>query len=93
VNYRAAFLTAVPSGSVDADSTSNASSIFVDASASYNLNEHIKLIAEVSNITNETNRLTVDTTRPLRHTSAKVLAPAPARPRQCTLACGRFSSC
>ena len=63
VNYRAAFLTAVPSGSVDADSTSNASSIFVDASASYNLNEHIKLIAEVSNVTNETNRLTVDTVR------------------------------
>jgi TonB-dependent receptor len=63
VNYRAAFLTAVPSGSVDADSTSNASSIFVDASASYNVNDHIKLIAEVSNITNETNRLTVDTVR------------------------------
>ncbi|WP_380783680.1 TonB-dependent receptor [Sphingomonas sp. R86520] len=63
VNYRAAFLTAVPSGSVDADSTSNASSIFVDASASYNFNEHIKLIAEVSNVTNETNRLTVDTVR------------------------------
>ncbi len=63
VNYRAAFLTAVPSGSVDADSTSNASSIFVDASASYNINDHIKLIAEVSNITNETNRLTVDTVR------------------------------
>lgn len=63
LNYRAAFLTAVPSGSVDADSTSNASSIFVDASASYNLSENIKLIAEVSNITNETNRLTVDTVR------------------------------
>ncbi|MGH6615951.1 TonB-dependent receptor [Sphingomonas sp.] len=63
VNYRAAFLTAVPSGSVDADSTSNASSIFVDASASYNINDNIKLIAEVSNITNETNRLTVDTVR------------------------------
>jgi TonB-dependent receptor len=63
VNYRSAFLTAVPSGSVDADSTSNASSIFIDASASYNVNDHIKLIAEVSNITNETNRLTVDTVR------------------------------
>nr|WP_276046711.1 TonB-dependent receptor [Sphingomonas sp. GC_Shp_1] len=63
VNYRSAFLTAVPSGSVDADSTSNASSIFVDASASYALNDNIKLIAEVSNITNETNRLTVDTVR------------------------------
>ncbi|MFS0772774.1 TonB-dependent receptor [Sphingomonas sp. 1P08PE] len=63
LNYRAGFLTAVPSGSVDADSSANASSIFVDASASYNLNEHIKLIAEVSNITNETNRLTVDSIR------------------------------
>ncbi|WP_022686419.1 TonB-dependent receptor [Sphingomonas phyllosphaerae] len=63
VNYRSGFLTAVPSGSVDADSTSNASSIFVDASASYNLTENIKLIAEVTNITNETNRLTVDTLR------------------------------
>ncbi|VVS96468.1 conserved exported hypothetical protein [Sphingomonas sp. EC-HK361] len=63
VNYRSAFLTAVPSGSVDADSTANASSIFVDASASYNINDNVKLIAEVSNITNETNRLTVDTVR------------------------------
>ncbi|SEN03891.1 TonB-dependent receptor [Sphingomonas gellani] len=63
VNYRSAFLTAVPSGSVDADSTSNSSSIFVDASASYAINDNIKLIAEVSNITNETNRLTVDTVR------------------------------
>lgn len=63
VNYRAGFLTAVPSGSVDADSSANASSIFVDASASYNINENIKLIAEVSNITNETNRLTVDSVR------------------------------
>lgn len=63
VNYRSSFLTAVPSGSVDADSTSNASSIFVDASASYNLTENVKLIAEVQNITNETNRLTVDTVR------------------------------
>ena len=63
VNYRAAFLTAVPSGSVDADSTSNASSVFIDASASYNISDNIKLIAEVSNITNETNRLTVDTVR------------------------------
>jgi len=35
----------------------------VDASASYKINEAIKLIAEVSNITNETNRLYTDTTR------------------------------
>lgn len=63
VNYRGAFLTAVPPGSQDADASINSSSIFVDASASYNINENIKLIAEVSNITNETNRLTVDTVR------------------------------
>lgn len=63
VNYRGAFLTAVPPGSQDADASINSSSIFVDASASYNINENIKLIAEVSNITNETNRLTIDTVR------------------------------
>ncbi|MGJ3626684.1 TonB-dependent receptor domain-containing protein [Sphingomonas sp. MMS24-JH45] len=57
--------TAVPPGSQDADASinSSSSSIFVDASASYNINENIKLIAEVSNITNETNRLTIDTVR------------------------------
>ncbi|MGK6320836.1 TonB-dependent receptor [Sphingomonas sp. DT-204] len=62
VNYRAAFLTGVP-GPTDSDANVNASSIFVDASASYNISDNIKLIAEVSNITNETNRLYTDTTR------------------------------
>ncbi len=64
VNYRSSFLTSVPGGgSVDADSLSNASSIFLDASASYNLTDNIKLIAEASNLTNETNRLTADSVR------------------------------
>ncbi|UUL84009.1 TonB-dependent receptor [Sphingomonas qomolangmaensis] len=62
VNYRAGFLTSLP-GPTDSDANGNASSIFVDASASYNLSQNIKLIAEVSNITNETNRLYTDTTR------------------------------
>lgn len=62
INYRAAFLTGVP-GPTDSDANVNASSIFVDASASYNISDKIKLIAEVSNITNETNRLYTDTTR------------------------------
>jgi len=62
INYRAAFLTGVP-GPTDSDANVNASSIFVDASASYNLTDNIKLIAEVQNITNETNRLYTDTTR------------------------------
>ncbi|WP_315760712.1 TonB-dependent receptor [Sphingomonas sp. Y38-1Y] len=64
INYRSSFLTSVPGGgSVDADSLSNSSSIFVDASASYNLTDNIKLIAEASNLTNETNRLTADSVR------------------------------
>ena len=62
VNYRAAFLTGIP-GPTDSDATGNARSVFVDASASYKLSERVKLIAEASNITNETNRLYTDTTR------------------------------
>ncbi|GAA0735163.1 TonB-dependent receptor [Sphingomonas japonica] len=62
VNYRAGFLTGIP-GPTDSDANGNASSVFIDASASYNLTENIKLIAEVSNITNETNRLYTDTVR------------------------------
>jgi iron complex outermembrane recepter protein len=37
--------------------------IFVDASASYNLNDHVKLIAEAQNLTNERTRLYVDSKR------------------------------
>lgn len=62
VNYRSKFLTGIP-GPTDSDATGNASSIFVDASASYSLTDNIKLIAEASNITNETNRLYTDTVR------------------------------
>jgi iron complex outermembrane receptor protein len=62
VNYRSKFLTGIP-GPTDSDATGNASSIFVDASASYSITENIKLIAEASNITNETNRLYTDTVR------------------------------
>lgn len=62
VNYRSGFLTSIP-GPRDSDANGNASSIFVDASASYNITENIKLIAEVQNITNEQNKLYTDTTR------------------------------
>jgi TonB-dependent receptor len=62
VNYRAAFLTGIP-GPTDSDATGNAKSVFVDASASYKVSDNIKLIAEVSNLTNETNRLYTDTIR------------------------------
>ncbi|WP_205412192.1 TonB-dependent receptor [Sphingomonas crusticola] len=62
INYRSSFLTGIP-GPTDSDANGNASSIFVDASASYNISENLKLIAEVTNITNETNRLYTDTVR------------------------------
>ena len=62
VNYRSGFLNNIP-GPVDSDANGAASSIFVDASASYNISENIKLIAEVSNITNEQNKLYTDTNR------------------------------
>lgn len=62
VNYRAGYLTGIP-GPQDSDANGATSSIFVDASASYNINENIKLIAEVSNITNEQNNLYTDTMR------------------------------
>lgn len=62
VNYRSAYLTGIP-GPQDSDANGAAKSVFVDASASYNISENIKLIAEVSNITNEQNNLYTDTTR------------------------------
>lgn len=62
VNYRAAYLTGIP-GPQDSDANGASKTIFVDASASYNLTENIKLIAEVSNITNEQNNLFTDTVR------------------------------
>jgi TonB-dependent receptor len=62
VNYRAAYLTGIP-GPQDSDANGASKSVFLDASASYNLSDKIKLIAEVSNITNEQNNLYTDTTR------------------------------
>ncbi|PSJ39138.1 TonB-dependent receptor [Sphingomonas deserti] len=62
INYRAGYLTGIP-GPADSDANGAASSIFVDASASYNISDNIKLIAEMSNITNEKNKLYTDTVR------------------------------
>lgn len=62
INYRAAYLTGIP-GPQDSDANGAGETIFVDASASYNLSENVKLIAEVSNITNEQNNLFTDTVR------------------------------
>ncbi|MDN4632003.1 TonB-dependent receptor [Sphingomonas sp. PsM26] len=62
VNYRSGYLTSIP-GPQDSDAVGAKKTIFVDASASYNLSDHIKLIAEVSNITNEQNNLYTDSIR------------------------------
>ena len=45
------------------DVRGNDATLYVDASAQYNLNENIKLILEVQNITDEQNRLFIDSTR------------------------------
>jgi iron complex outermembrane recepter protein len=63
INYRSGYYTSIPSGSADSDVTGMRSTIFVDASASYNLNEHVKLIAEAQNLTNERTRIFVDSKR------------------------------
>lgn len=63
LNYRAGYFTSIPSGSADSDVVGMADTIFVDASASYNLTENIKLIAEVQNITNEQTKMYVDSVR------------------------------
>lgn len=62
VNYRAPFIRAIPA-SPGSDVQGNASTIYVDASASYAINENFKLIVEGTNLTDEQNRLYIDSTR------------------------------
>lgn len=62
-NYRSAYLTSVPSGGNDSDVRGILGATFVDASASYKINDNLKLIAEVQNITNARNKLYIDSKR------------------------------
>ncbi|MGF7151677.1 TonB-dependent receptor [Sphingomonas zeicaulis] len=62
VNYRDKFLRGIPA-SPGSDIQGNASTIYVDASASYNINDNIKLIVEATNLTDEQNRLYIDSQR------------------------------
>ena len=62
VNYRDKFLRGIPA-SPGSDVQGNASTIYVDASASYNINDNIKLIVEATNLTDEQNRLYIDSQR------------------------------
>jgi TonB-dependent receptor len=62
-SYRASFNRGIPSGANDSDVRANASTLFVDASASYNLTENVKLIVEAQNLTDERNTLYIDSKR------------------------------
>ncbi|KHL26651.1 TonB-dependent receptor [Croceibacterium mercuriale] len=62
-SYRDRFNRAIPSGANDSDVRANAPTLFVDASASYNLTENLKLILEAQNLTDERNTLYIDSVR------------------------------
>lgn len=61
-NYRDSFIRGIPA-SPGSDLQGNASTVFVDASASYNITDAVKLIIEATNLTDEQNRLYIDSTR------------------------------
>ncbi len=62
-SYRDGYLRAIPSGGNDSDVMGNLATFFVDASASYNVTEKIKLTLEAQNLTDERNTLYVDSVR------------------------------
>lgn len=62
-SYRSGYLRAIPSGGNDSDVLGNKSTFFVDAAASYNLTDSVKIILEAQNLTNERNTLYIDSTR------------------------------
>ncbi|MBT0669369.1 TonB-dependent receptor [Novosphingobium profundi] len=62
VNYRGPFIRGIPA-SPGSDIQGNSSTIYVDASASYAITENFKLIVEGTNLTDEQNRLYIDSTR------------------------------
>ncbi len=61
-NYRGPFIRGIPA-SPGSDLQGNSSTIYVDASASYKINDNFKVILEATNLTDEQNRLYIDSTR------------------------------
>ncbi|MBJ6121986.1 TonB-dependent receptor [Sphingomonas sp. BT553] len=61
-NYRDRFIRGIPA-SPGSDLQGNAPTLYVDASASYNITDQIKLIVEAQNLTDEQNRLYIDSVR------------------------------
>jgi len=61
-NFRDRFLRGVPA-SPGSDIQGNAKTFYMDASASYNVTDRLKVIVEATNLTDEQNRLYIDSTR------------------------------
>lgn len=61
-NYRDKFIRSIPA-SAGSDLQGNDPTLYVDASASLNINDRFKLIVEAQNLTDEQNRLYIDSTR------------------------------
>ncbi len=62
VNWRDRFIRGLPA-SQGSDVQGNSPTLYVDASASYNLTDQVRLIVEAQNLTDEQNRLYIDSTR------------------------------
>ncbi|WP_225421450.1 TonB-dependent receptor [Sphingomonas parva] len=61
-NYRDRFIRGIPA-SPGSDLQGNSPTLYVDASASFNVTDNIKLILEAQNLTDEQNRLYIDSVR------------------------------
>jgi outer membrane receptor protein involved in Fe transport len=61
-NYRDRFIRGIPA-SPGSDLQGNSPTLYVDASASLNVTDRIKLILEAQNLTDERNRLYIDSVR------------------------------
>jgi iron complex outermembrane recepter protein len=61
-NYRGKYIRGIPA-STGSDLQGNDATFYVDASASYAINSHLKLIVEAQNLTDEQNRLFIDSKR------------------------------
>lgn len=61
-NFRDKFIRGIPA-SPGSDLQGNSKTFYMDASASYNINDRLKLIVEATNLTDEQNRLYIDSTR------------------------------
>lgn len=61
-NFRDKFIRGIPA-SPGSDLVGNAKTFFMDASASYNVTDRLKIMLEATNLTDEQNRLYTDSTR------------------------------